>query len=449
MLGKKILVVEDDAQLAALMEGMLKLKGFQVVLATDVPSAESQLSLQAFDLIISDIRMPGRSGIELLHYVKRTSHVPLVLMTGFSEVGDAKEAHDLGATGFLSKPFRKNELFELIEKILFPQGLPEVDIDDQFSALSVEEFATGNEIQFDIYVRLSSVKYIRIASAGEVIDAERVLNFQGKGLTHLYLNKADFLRYLGFAAHLSKKVAAAKNLEQSKRVAFLVQSGKLAVKSLYREKVDPHMFSLTSELVNTTVEVLCEKPEALALFEGLRAQGDAAYTHSLAVSLYATLVGKYLGWTSPRTLIRLSMAGLLHDIGKKEIDPEVLNKPRISLTPEEIKILESHPKRGYEILNGIPDVPEEVLQVVLQHHEDCKGFGYPMRLTRNHIIPLARLVAVIEDFCELTFPPSASQEPLDAMAALARVRDTDIGRHDPEYLNALIAIFEGKKAPAK
>lgn len=442
----KVLVVEDDATLAATIENMLRQKGLQVVRAADVPGAETQLGLQTFDLVLSDIRLPGKSGIELLHFIKRTKPMPVVLMTGFSEVGDAKEAHELGATGFLSKPFRKQELIDLVQQILFPEGLPEPDLDDQYSGLNIEEFATGNEIQFDIYVRLSIRKYVRIAGAGESIDASRVLKFHGKGLTHLYLRKDDFLRYLGFASHLAKKVVAAKNLEHNKKVAFLMQTAKLAVKSLYREKVDSHMFSLANELVTTTVEVLCEKPEGITLLESLRAQGDAAYAHSLAVSVYSTLVGKYLNWKSPRTLIRLSMAGLLHDVGKKEIDTAILDKPRIALSQEEVKILESHTLRGCNLLRDVPDIPEEVLQVVMQHHEDCKGLGYPMRLTRNHITPLARLMAVVEEFCELAFPGSEAQTPLLAPAAIARVRDSSQGRLEPEYLNALIAIFDGKKS---
>lgn len=440
---KKILVVEDDASMSTALEQMLKAMGYSVMVAADGLAAQSVLALQDFDLVLSDIRMPNMNGIELLHHIKRTKPIPVVLMTGFSEIAETKEAYDLGAKGFLAKPFKKAELTEAFDQILgktaeVPQ---EEDLDPQFTGLRIEEFVTGKEILYDIYVRLANTKYVKVGSGGESLSMERIAKYREKGLNHLYLRKEDFRRYLGFTKTVAKKVAGAMNIDHNRKVAFLAQTSRAAMKHLYRESIDKDTFEVATELVAMAGEVLCEQPEAYALFDVLRSQGDAMYAHSLAVSLYSTLIARHVGWKSPRTLTRLAMAGLMHDIGKKEIDPAILEKTRVELSAEEVRLLESHPTRGAEILRDLSEVPEEVVQVALQHHENCKGLGYPMRLSKGHIIPLARLVAVAEEFCELAFPPSAKHKALSANEALQRVNETDLGRHDPEFLKALNEIF--------
>ena len=116
---------------------------------------------------------------------------------------------------------------------------------------------------------------------------------------------------------------------------------------------------------------------------------------------------------SPATLHKLGMAGLLHDIGLKQIDRKILEKPRVSLTSEEERLYEGHPQKGAEILSTLRSVPGEVLQIVLQHQERDSGSGYPFSLTKNKIFPLARIVAVVD--------PSRSPEPdEDAVFELAR-----------------------------
>lgn len=440
---KKILIVEDDISLSTTLKNLLQREGFNVQAVTDGVAAKNLIALEDFELVISDIRVPNLNGIQLLHHIKRTKEIPVILMTGFSEISEAKEAYDLGAKGFLPKPFGKGDLLNQLSGIFGIDKPKQDQHDEQFSALRIEEFVTGKEILFDIYVKIRANKYVKVASSGESIDVDRVVHYREKGLEYLYLKKDDFMRYLGFSKALAQKVAKAEHIEHSRKVSHLAQQSKMAMKGLYREKVNPENFGLAVDLVSTAVETMCQQPEAFEIFEVLKGLGDPIYTHSLAVSVYSTLVAKHLGWKSPRTLIRLSMAGMMHDIGKKEINPEILKKPRIALTAAEINELETHTSRGYEILREIPDVPDEVAQTALQHHEDCRGCGYPMRLTRNHIIPLARLIAVVDEFCELCFPPNSAQKPLTAEQALSRVA-SDAAKHDSDFFKALFSVFRGE-----
>jgi HD-GYP domain-containing protein (c-di-GMP phosphodiesterase class II) len=113
------------------------------------------------------------------------------------------------------------------------------------------------------------------------------------------------------------------------------------------------------------------------------------------------MIGRAMGWKSPQTLFRLSVAGLLHDIGCKEIPREILDKPRRELNSAETARLEAHAVRSAEILSDIPGVPSDVIQAVYQHHENCTGYGYPAGLKMSKIQPMARVLALADEFCYL------------------------------------------------
>jgi HD-GYP domain-containing protein (c-di-GMP phosphodiesterase class II) len=134
------------------------------------------------------------------------------------------------------------------------------------------------------------------------------------------------------------------------------------------------------------------------------------------------------------------MAGLLHDIGKKEISPEILNKPRHELKASELAILETHTTKGMEILNEMRDIPSDVIQVALQHHENSIGTGYPYRLKPSKTHPLARVVAVADEFCYLTLP-SFSGNGLSPKEALQRLVTFQAEKLDAEALSALFVIY--------
>lgn len=441
---KSILIVDDETAFADALATILKERGLLVKVANDGAAAKNIIALEDFDLIISDIRMPNLNGIELLHYVKQNKKIPVALMTGFSEITEAKEAFEMGAAAFLPKPFKRDELLEVIEKAV---GAPAeaaakpLASDDNFVGLRIEEFISGKEILFDIYIRLSAEKYLKVAAGGDSIDIDRTLKFKEKGITHLYLTKDDFRKYVGFASNLVQRVVDSKMIEGPRKLQFLTQTSATLLKEMYHQNIDESAFSAASELVLVTVGVMGEQNEALALMSALEKHGEFLYKHSIAVSLYSVLIAKAIGWTSPRTIVRLGICGFMHDIGKKEIPMEILQKPRVELSADEVVLLETHARRGMEILSKLPGIPEEVPLVALQHHENNTGGGYPAHLTKNKLVPVSRLVALANLFCELVFK-GPGYEGMSPESALQVIALNHQGMFDDEYLRALFWLFK-------
>lgn len=103
----------------------------------------------------------------------------------------------------------------------------------------------------------------------------------------------------------------------------------------YTQHIDSESLKDSSEFLQLAVETVSENDEAFQLMELLGSHSNKVFAHSLVVSMYAILIAKQLGVTSTLTLFRISMAGLFHDIGKKEIDAALLEKPRHLVTKNE------------------------------------------------------------------------------------------------------------------
>ena len=114
---KKVLVVEDDDFFRDSICDVLKGK-YSVLQAPNGKSACEILTLSDVDLVISDIQMPEFSGIELLEWSKKNKPVPFVIMTGFSTLLETQSAFDLGAQGFIAKPFKIADLMNNLKSIL-------------------------------------------------------------------------------------------------------------------------------------------------------------------------------------------------------------------------------------------------------------------------------------------------------------------------------------------
>lgn len=114
-----ILVVEDRESLRRMLERALQQEGYEVTVCADGEQATRKLSDESFDLVLTDLKLPGMSGIELLR-TSREAHprLPVVVLTAFGTVGTAVEAMKLGAADFLEKPVEIEDLFQLVESLL-------------------------------------------------------------------------------------------------------------------------------------------------------------------------------------------------------------------------------------------------------------------------------------------------------------------------------------------
>ena len=121
-----LLVADDDPGLRESLERTLTREGYRVVLATDGRAALERVQAGGVDLIVTDLRMPGLTGLELLRAAKAIMpDVDVILLTAFGTVEEAVKAMKDGAYDFLTKPFRREQLIKLVDKALERRDLIE------------------------------------------------------------------------------------------------------------------------------------------------------------------------------------------------------------------------------------------------------------------------------------------------------------------------------------
>lgn len=114
-----ILIVEDDITFSLMLTTWLGKKGFVVRSSSSVSDAKRRLGEEAFDLVISDLRLPDGDGIDLLKWLKSTHpSLPLIMMTSYAEIQTAVQAMKLGAADYIAKPLNPDELLGKIKELV-------------------------------------------------------------------------------------------------------------------------------------------------------------------------------------------------------------------------------------------------------------------------------------------------------------------------------------------
>lgn len=168
----------------------------------------------------------------------------------------------------------------------------------------------------------------------------------------------------------------------------------------------------------------------------IRQSDEYTFEHSVQVSLYSALIGNWLG-LEPEELKDLSIAGLLHDVGKCNIPDEILNKPD-KLTDDEFKVMRNHPTLGYVLLANTKQFNDAVLSGVLQHHERSDGSGYPNGLAGTHIHPYARIVAIADIYSAMTSDRVYRKKDSPFYVA-GKIREKSFGSLDTFYSKVFVS----------
>jgi response regulator RpfG family c-di-GMP phosphodiesterase len=479
----RILVVDDEKVIREILADFLAMEGYWVRTAEDGQAALAELAKHPYDLVISDLKMPRMGGLELLEASQREyPNVCVVIMTGFGTVETAIDAMKKGAYDYVLKPFKVEEVVQIVQRGLEKQRLAAENIrlreavslykvsEAIAQSLSLDEVfdtvveSVLNEVQADLVTVLVDDK-----TGGFV---ERVRHGRGPYGKEEGLADVDLSALLSqFANRQSVRVHGPKTQRYFQRqtsehkvqslvsVPMRVRDRTLGVLNVVSFTKGRRFDEGQRKVVSMLASRAAASIENASLYEDLRAtfkqtiQGLARaldkmdrYTagHSDRVTEYAGLVADRLG-LPPAECEVVRQSGLMHDIGKIGCRTN-LNKPG-KLTQEEYEIFKAHPVYGKDILDPITFL-HPLIPGVHMHHERWDGQGYPLQL-RGEEIPLqARILAVADTYDAMT-SDRAYRRALPHEVAIAEL-DRCIGsQFDPMCVDSFKISIESHREQSR
>jgi DNA-binding NtrC family response regulator len=193
---KTVLVVDDESEIVISLKEFLTEEDFNVVTAGNVNDALRILKENPVDVVLSDISMPVKTGLDFYQEFRRdldpSKKTAFVLMTGFADIISVENAFKIGVNELIAKPFDL-ESIALVLNYLTRSDRAYGAANEIYFAVPLEEFILSRSSDYDIFLRLAD-KYIKVTKSGQEFTAQRLDNFIKKGATQIYLNSRDFYK---------------------------------------------------------------------------------------------------------------------------------------------------------------------------------------------------------------------------------------------------------------
>lgn len=476
----RILVADDEKVIRDILSDFLSMEGFRVTTVEDGVQALSELENQPYDLVITDLKMPQLGGIELLEEIyNRNYNLISIIMTGFGTVETAIHAMKHGAYDYILKPFKVDEILQIIKRALDKQRLEQenVKLKEVMSLYKMSEAMTSS-------LSLENILHIILETARGILEADAVSLIleeerDSPDRPQLYSTHAlaeyekrdepfgvmDYEVLFGFfsenpfllstgpkARRFFAKVPLRRGLSSFLSVPLKIRDQVLGAVNSYAYKRNFRYTEGHAKLMIILASRAAQAIENARLFENLQRtfretiqglvstlEAKDKYTsgHSRRVTEFAVMIAHALK-LSPLETERVEWGGLLHDIGKIGIRLEALNKPE-KITQQEHEMFKDHTVMGKQIIESIHFL-RDIIPLVYYHHEWFNGAGYPDGI-RGEDIPLgARILAVADSYDAMISdrPYRKAMSPAEAIAELKRFSGTQFDPHVVEVFIGLV-----------
>lgn len=270
-------------------------------------------------------------------------------------------------------------------------------------AVSLATLRPTDAVEWDLYVLQSDsrqpVLYRARSRPFQTDDLERL---KQSGVTKLYISRADRSSYQEYLRENLDGWLANSGAPPVERMESLNEVVCGVLNDAFRNKAQDvdGLVAQTLRFGRQTAGFLEAETIVFADLVRVLQHDYTTFTHSANVSFYSALLAKSLGIRGD-DLARIAAGGLLHDLGKLDIDQRLLTKDN-RLSEAETREMQKHPALGFRRLCHREDLSQGQLLMVYQHHERLDGCGYPVGLRGDEIHPWAKICSVVDVFDALT-----------------------------------------------
>jgi len=441
-----ILIVDDDPNLTKTLSDIIRLHGYAPLVAAKGKTALDKVNGISLAVALIDLKLPDMDGLEVMREIKkRSSHTECIVLTGYGSQESAIEAVNLGAYGYMQKPYDVEQLVLTIRRAVEKQEIHEALRKSEASLAEAQRIARLGNWDWDIEENdfLWSDEIYRIFGlAPQEFGAtyEAFLNSVHPEDREFAKVSVDEALYEGKPFNMDHRIAlpdGSERIVHEQAEVFFDETGN-AIRMIGTVQ-DITERKRADEELQHTLEKLRKALGGIIQAVALTVEARDPYTagHQRRATNLARAVATEMG-LSEEQIDGIRMAGVVHDLGKISVPAGILNKPG-RLTKNEFAIIQTHPQVGYDVLKTI-EFPWPVAQIVHQHHERIDGSGYPAGLKGEEIMLEARILAVadvVEAMC--SHRPYRPAWSIDE--ALGEIRQNRGVLYDPEVVDACLSLF--------
>jgi response regulator RpfG family c-di-GMP phosphodiesterase len=402
--SKIVLYAEDDESLREMvtveLEGELDVK---IIAVDDGQSAVEYLKKHNnISVVICDFGMPVKNGDFVYKFIRENKPaIPFLLHTSaFSNQVDAfKTFHtDNPKNRLVVKP----EVFSIVPLVSEILGFDEQSEPPEYCKVSIDRFLRFNCIGCDVFINLSGDKFVKIINRDELFTRDIIDNYKDKGCEYMFIRGADFMIFSQTHTEEVKARLTRKNLTPEQRVDAQLDGLSMIHDEAVNLGISEETLEIADEVTQSNVALLKDYKPAIKMLEGMIESKNFQYSHSLMSSYISMAIAMEMGLDSPSTLSKLSMAALMHDV---MLENTTISKMH-DLTPEKIdewnwrtrEQINAHCEQAAKLIDSMPSPLPDVKEIILSHHENASGTGYPRKLNSVEVTPLSCIFILAQQF---------------------------------------------------
>lgn len=250
--------------------------------------------------------------------------------------------------------------------------------------------------------------YVRSVDAYKPVNLSTMTEFAQNQLKEIWIRQTDHSRLIQFHADQMGQSIAAPEVDEEEVSAKIIASQAIVRDMIAQAGFSDDAVKIAKSSVELGLRLIGSKPRLSDILVKLRSkEGNYLAQHSLLLGQLVCAMAHDIGWNSPSTFFKLTLASFMHDITLSKTEHAKVNsldpaKSESHFSLEEYKAIKNHPVAAAEYTRKFTEIPSDVDQIVLQHHERSDGSGFPRGLNARYISPISALFIIAHQFLDAT-----------------------------------------------
>lgn len=270
--------------------------------------------------------------------------------------------------------------------------------EDDFSMVILSKIDPERELPTDIFLKVDN-RFIKFKNKGDCISIEKYDLFVSKGVSTIYVLNDEIMDFLSWINDIKQEeVETLVNEVGEENRGFFeraVGTKEKIYEVYFEEELNEEIVASLQSNVEEFVAEIKQNPITAQAIAVLAQKNRTIADHSVNVANLAVYLAMALGNNHQFVLENVYMGAIFHDYGKAKIPEHILNNESNNMFSAAIQ---GHPEASVRMLRKTKGVPEQVVQIILQHHEQFNGYGYPKGLVGDEIYDLAQIVSIANTF---------------------------------------------------